>query len=113
MSDKVASNTAMHTSWLTSFLVRVSAHSPCHTQDSTRSNSQSMSDTEAMLTLMQAKVKADGAALVRKISAAYRFIVTSAKGDSRVWLIDLKSGSGSITEAPDKVSQLQRTYQLV
>lgn len=54
---------------------------------------------EAVFAQMKANVNAD---LVKKVNATFRFDVSGAGGAKKSWVVDLKNGSGAITESEDK-----------
>jgi len=41
-------------------------------------------------------------AIVVQVKASYRFDITGADNSSRSWVVDLKSGEGSVKESGDK-----------
>ena len=41
-------------------------------------------------------MKAEGAAMVKKVGCVYRFDLTAAGGEQQSWVIDLKNGSGAV-----------------
>jgi 3-hydroxyacyl-CoA dehydrogenase/3a,7a,12a-trihydroxy-5b-cholest-24-enoyl-CoA hydratase len=40
--------------------------------------------------------------LVAKIKASYRFDITGSNGEKKSWLVNLKTGAGSVTESSEK-----------
>ena len=42
------------------------------------------------------RMKAEGAAMVKKVNCVYRFDLTAAGGEQQSWVIDLKNGSGAV-----------------
>ena len=49
-----------------------------------------------------ATIMQEGSKLVKKVKGSFLFKVTGEKGDTVEWLIDLKSGNGSVTKSPGK-----------
>jgi hypothetical protein len=81
----------------------------CRSSSAAAAAVAAMTTAAAMVELIQGKVTLDGASMVRKINAKYRFIVSiptaqhdadsSSSGSStttQVWVIDLKTGTGSV-----------------
>eukprot|EP00698_Gefionella_okellyi_P007153 TRINITY_DN1740_c0_g2_i5.p2 TRINITY_DN1740_c0_g2~~TRINITY_DN1740_c0_g2_i5.p2 ORF type:complete len:181 (+),score=62.41 TRINITY_DN1740_c0_g2_i5:340-882(+) len=50
----------------------------------------------AVFKQIEDKLKTDGAQFVQKIGAVYAFKLTNASDKQQTWLVDLKSGSGSV-----------------
>jgi hypothetical protein len=81
----------------------------CRSSSAAAAAVAAMTTAAAMVELIQGKVTLDGASMVRKINAKYRFVVSiptaqhdadsSSSGSStttQVWVIDLKTGTGSV-----------------
>eukprot|EP00611_Tribonema_gayanum_P004900 TRINITY_DN1412_c0_g1_i1.p2 TRINITY_DN1412_c0_g1~~TRINITY_DN1412_c0_g1_i1.p2 ORF type:complete len:125 (-),score=37.02 TRINITY_DN1412_c0_g1_i1:72-446(-) len=75
-----------------------------------------MAVADVLFGIMAEKVAAEGTKMVRRVGAVFRFIVTiPASGGEpelkKVWLVDLKNGTGSITEG-DTESPAEATIEL-
>jgi hypothetical protein len=84
----------------------------CRSSSAAAAAVAAMTTAAAMVELIQGKVTLDGASMVRKINAKYRFIVSvpaaqhdadssnnssgSSSTTTQVWVIDLKTGTGSV-----------------
>ncbi len=55
------------------------------------------------LLVIQSYNSQDGEKLVKKVKGSFLFKVTGDNGKVVEWLIDLKTGKGSITKSPGKI----------
>eukprot|EP00475_Leptophrys_vorax_P009044 TRINITY_DN1593_c0_g1_i1.p3 TRINITY_DN1593_c0_g1~~TRINITY_DN1593_c0_g1_i1.p3 ORF type:complete len:119 (-),score=47.03 TRINITY_DN1593_c0_g1_i1:708-1064(-) len=55
--------------------------------------------SDAVFSSIAKAVEKDGETLVKKIKGVFKYEITNSTGDKKVWVVNLKEGSGSVAEA--------------